>query len=78
MSHLGNKSSTPVCCVYVYAKSLQLCPTLGDPVDLAHQAPLSTGSPLPFQTSLQKTDILTATSYETWGWKHQDKLLPNS
>ena len=28
MSHLGNKSSTPVCCVYVYAKSLHLCPTL--------------------------------------------------
>ena len=27
---------------------------------------------------LQKTDILTAISCETWGRKHQDKLLPNS
>ena len=30
-----------VCNVHVYAKSLQSCPTLCDPMDVAHQAPLS-------------------------------------
>ena len=30
-------------CVCVCAKLLQLCPTLCDPMDLAHQTPLSTG-----------------------------------
>ena len=30
-----------VCNVHVYAKSLQSCPALCDPMDVAHEAPLS-------------------------------------
>ena len=46
-----------------YAKSLQLCPTLCDPIDGSHQAPLSLGfskqehwSGLPFPSSMHESE----------------------
>ena len=45
------------------AKSLQSCPTLGDPIDAAHQATLSLGfsrqeywSGLPFPSSIHESE----------------------
>ena len=61
-SHLGSTQGVE-CAVLCYAKSLQLCPTLCDPRDGSHQAPLSLGfsrqehwSGLPFPSPMHESE----------------------
>ena len=68
-----------------YAKSLQSCPTLCDPVDGSHQAPPSLGfsrqehwSGLPFPSPMQESESEVAQSCPTLRRDPMDCSLPGS